>query len=74
MLTTKRLAGFAPEINLREHEICMPLPSVNKVAQSSFETQRKCHQNSKIRGISGPTKRTCVLQKLKENVPDFPLP
>ena len=27
-----------------------------------FETQRRCHQKSKTGGISGPTKRTYVLQ------------
>ena len=32
MLTAKRSAGFAPEVNLREHITCMPLPSANKAA------------------------------------------
>ena len=30
MLATKRLAGVAPEVNLRECVTCTPLPSVNK--------------------------------------------
>ena len=38
MLATKRLAGVAPELNLREHVTHMPLPSANKVAHSGFET------------------------------------
>ena len=55
MLATKRLAGVAPEVNLKEHVTHMPLPSANKAAHSGFETQRRC--------IIGPTKRTHVLQK-----------
>ena len=40
MLAANRLAGVAPEVNLREHVdlICMPLQSVNKAAHSGFET------------------------------------
>ena len=49
MLATKRSAGFVPEVNLREHATCMPLPIVNKAAHS--ETQRTCHQKSKM-GVS----------------------
>ena len=58
MLTTKRLAGIAPEMNLRKHISYMPLSSANKAAQKSPEIQN--------RGISGPTKMTYVLQKLKK--------
>ena len=47
MVATKRLAGIAPEVNLREHISCMPPPSTNKAAYSGFETQRRCHQKSK---------------------------
>ena len=47
MLTVKRLAGVAPEVNLREHPTCMPLPSANKAVHSGFETQRRHHQKSK---------------------------
>ena len=32
MLATNRLEGVTPEVNLREHVICTPLPSVNKAA------------------------------------------
>ena len=59
ILATKRSAGVAPEVNLGDHVICTLLRSTNRAAHSDFETQRRCHQN---RGISGPTKRTYVLQ------------
>ena len=58
----KRSAGVAPKVNLGEHVTHMPLPSANKAAHSGFETQRRCHQKSKM-GISGPIKRIRVLQK-----------
>ena len=44
MLATKRSAGVAPEVNLREYVTHTPLPSTNKVAHSGFETQRRRHQ------------------------------
>ena len=47
MLAAKRSAGVTPEVNLREHVTCMPLPSANKAANSGFETQRRHHQKSK---------------------------
>ena len=43
-----------PEVNLREHVIRTPPPSGNK-AETSPEVQN--------RGLSGPAKRTHVLQK-----------
>ena len=61
MLAAKRLAGVAPEVNLRECISHMPPPSPNKAAHSGFETPEV--QN---RGISGTTKRTYVFQKLKK--------
>ena len=51
MLAAKRLAGVAPDVNLREGVTHMPPPSVNKVARSGFETQRRRHQKSKT-GLS----------------------
>ena len=51
MLAAKRLAGVAPEMNIRECVTCMPPPSVNKTAHSGFETQRRHHQRSKT-GVS----------------------
>ena len=51
----------------------MPLPSVNKAAHSGFEIQKRHHQKSKTRDISGPTKRGYVLQNkiLKRGGGDF---
>ena len=51
--TDKRLTGVAPEVNLMECITCTPLPSANKAAHFGFETQRRSHQKSKNRGISG---------------------
>ena len=51
MLTTKRLAGFAPEVNLRDDVICVAPPSVNKAAHSDVETQKRHHQKFKT-GVS----------------------
>ena len=51
MLTAKRSAGVAPEVNLREHVTSTPPLSVNKVAHSRFETQRRRHEKSKT-GVS----------------------
>ena len=36
MPAKKGLAGVAPEMNLREHTSCIPLPSVNKAAHFGF--------------------------------------
>ena len=47
MLAAKRSAGVAPDMNLRKRVTDMLPPSVNKAAQSGFETQRRCHQNFK---------------------------
>ena len=61
MLTIKRLAGVAIEVNLREHPSCMFLPSANKAAHSGFETQR-CHQKSKT-GVSVALQKGLVSSK-----------
>ena len=47
ILATMRSAGVAPEVNLREYVICMPMSSMNKAAHSGFEAQRICHQKFK---------------------------
>ena len=47
MLAAKRLAGVAPEVNLRKHLTHMPPLSMNKIVHSGFETQRRHHQKSK---------------------------
>ena len=47
----QEVAGVIPEVNLREHISYMPPLSVNKVAYSGFETQRRHYQKSKT-GVS----------------------
>ena len=37
ILAAKRLAGVAPEVNLREQVTYVPPPDVNKAAHSGFE-------------------------------------
>ena len=51
MLPTKRLAGIAPEMNLKECVKHMTLPNMNKAVHSDFETQRRHLQKSKT-GVS----------------------
>ena len=68
MLATKRSAGVASEVNLREHVMLLiRLHQVwirqNPVWLWNLEETSPEVQN---RGISGPTKRTHVLQKLKK--------
>ena len=60
MLPIKRLAGVAPEVNMRSGMYARKHASNT---HPGFETQAPEVQNS---GISGPTKGTCVLQKLKK--------
>ena len=55
MLAAKRLVGVAPEVNLREHAVHIPLSNMNKAAHSGFETQR-CHQKSKTGVLVAPQK------------------
>ena len=64
-LATKELAGVAPEVNLREHISCMPLPSVNKAALSGFETQRRHHQKSKT-GVPVAPQKGLMSSKIKK--------
>ena len=61
MLTSIQSAGVTPEVNLR-------ITQVRKHAEGihpGFETEGRCHQKSKNMGISGPIKRTHVLQNFK---------
>ena len=51
ILTAKRSAGVASEVNFGNCVTCMPLPSVNKTVLSGFETWRRYHQKSKT-GVS----------------------
>ena len=72
MLAVKRLTSVTSEVNLRN-----PLHSSEEAYTwgfySGFEIQSRRHQKSKtgLRGISGPTKRTDVLQIyfVKESTP-----
>ena len=43
--------GVTQEVNLRECETCMLLPSVNKAVHYVFETHKRRHQKSKT-GVS----------------------
>ena len=70
MLANKRLAGVAPKVNLRECEICMSLPSVNKVAHSGFKTQRRYHTSPK-KYYQWPHKKYYVFQNFFKNLSDF---
>ena len=63
MLVPKRLAGVAPEVNLREHLTHMPMPSANKAPHPGFEI-REISPEDQNRGISGLTKGTYVLQNI----------
>ena len=51
ILAANRLAGVAPDMNVREHVTRMPLPSVIKTTHSGFETHKIRHQKSKT-GVS----------------------
>ena len=52
---TKRSAGVAPEVNIRECiTSLMPLPNANNSPHACFETQRRHHHKSKT--VSVPTK------------------
>ena len=64
MLTTMRSAGVTLEVNLREHVTHMLLPSVNKAATLALKPRGNIRVQN--RGISGPAKRTYVLQKVKK--------
>ena len=58
-----RLAGVVPDVNLRECTSHIPPPRMNKAAHSGFESQRRCHQKSKL-GISGPIKGHVSTKKI----------
>ena len=55
MLVTKRSAGVAPEVNLRDAS-CMPLPGVNNTALYDFEAQMRHHEKFKTGVSVGPQK------------------
>ena len=61
MLAAKRSAGVTPEVNLMEPVTHTPPPSVNKIANFGFETQRRHKQKSK----KGPHKKNLCSPKIK---------
>ena len=56
ILATKRSVGVAPEVNLREHVICVAPSSANKKPRGDIT-------RSPNSDISGPTKKAYVLEK-----------
>ena len=59
MLATKRLAGVALEVNLRQHVT----PSANKAAPSGFDMQRRHQQKSKV-GLSVAPQKGLMSSKI----------
>ena len=59
MVHTDALKSILKNYKLNETYMYTPPPTMNKAAHSGFETHRRRHQKF----ISGPTKRTYVLQK-----------
>ena len=68
MLTSIQSAGVAPEVNLRNSWHAGDKAHKQGI-HPSFETHGRVSSEVQNRGISGPTKRTHVLQKkfLKKN-------
>ena len=60
-----RSAGVAPEMNMK-NPLNADTEACKRGIHSGFETQGKSHQKFKTGVSSGPTKRTDVLQILKE--------
>ena len=65
MLAIYSRRGVAPEVNLRERISCTPLSSLNKVARSGSETQRRWHQKSKT-GVSVASKMDLCPTKINK--------
>ena len=61
MLGIKRSVGVTPEVNLGMCKTPTSPPSMNKVAHSGLKLKGDISR-SPNRGISGPTKKTCVFQ------------
>ena len=55
--------GVAPEVNLREHTLHMPLPSVDKAAHSGLQPRGDIIRSPK-QVYQEPHKRTCVHQNV----------
>ena len=67
MLAAKRSPGVAPDVNLRTHVMCIPLPGVNESAHSGFETRRRHYQKSKTGVSVAPQKYLCPPKKEIKN-------
>ena len=57
---------LTPEVNLRECISYMSLPSANKAAHSSFETQRRHHQKFETGVSVAPKMDMCPTKILKK--------
>ena len=66
MYVEKNVSRCRTRGEFQESVACMPLPSMNKAAHSGFETHTRVSREVQNGGISGPTERTYVLEKLKE--------
>ena len=75
MQAIKRLAGVAPEVNLRNTLHVQAMRHASERSHPGFEIQGRIrHQKSKNRDISGPTKRTyALIKKFKTRVCSFSL-
>ena len=54
--------GVAPEVNLREHILCMPVQSLNKAEPTMALKPREDITRSLKQGYQWPQKWTCVQQ------------
>ena len=68
MLAAKRSAGVAPEVNLRERVMLLVRLCQVRIRQNPLWLWNPEETSPEVqnRGISGPTKRTHVLQKFKK--------
>ena len=64
MQAAKRLAFVAPEVDLSEYTLHLPLQKANKVEPTLALKSRGDITRNPKKGTSGPQKRTCVRQKL----------
>ena len=64
---TKRSAGIAPEVNVREHATHMPLPSVNKAEPTVDLKPRGDVTRSSKQGYQWPHKKDSCPPKIFKN-------
>ena len=70
MLATKRSAGVAQEVNLKECVTHTLLPSVHDDGHYGFKTLKRHHQEAK--SGTPKKKKTCVLPKILMTTKIFP--